>query len=110
MLRTRGGRPHCGVWLLCAAKTSPAPPGFRPSSSAIALDPFLGLERAADESKTFLQVRHRPEQTSTGRSSYHSLAPNPMARGAFTLLGSHGDIVAPRNKASASWSDSGIPE
>ena len=33
----------------------------------------------------------------------------PMARGAFTQLCSQGDIVAPRNKASASWSDTSIP-
>src|SRR5208337_2790208 len=109
MLRTRGGRPHCGLWLLCAAKTSPAPPGFCPSSSTIALDPFRQLERSADESKTILQGRHRPEQASTGRSPYHSLAPSPMARGPFTQLCSRGNIVALRNKVSASWSDTSIP-
>ena len=73
-------------------------PGFWFSGSAIALSPFRGLETSTDEFlKTILQGRHRPEQVSTGRSPYHSLAPNPMASGAFTQLCSQGNIVAPRN-------------
>jgi hypothetical protein len=62
-LRTRGGRPQRGSWLLCAAKTSPASPGSCPSGSAIGGSPIREVEHvpAASNQPELLSDSLRPK-------------------------------------------------